>query len=156
GAARGAARQRPGGGGGRSREKWLCISYTFSDSFPQAERRRTEMKRLYRRSWVHMILVGLGLVGIPTVASAASPPLWCEVAGRGISTFARVNLAEIQKFQSTRTDFQHRLIQYDPTATANVTDNNQLPPARQAYEECANGTDNTGAVVSAPADLVLE
>jgi hypothetical protein len=82
--------------------------------------------------------------------------VFCETAGRGVSTFARLNLAEIAQFQATRTEFQHRLIQFDPSATQFATDNNHFPSAAQAYQECALGTDNTGAVVSPAASLVLD
>lgn len=104
-----------------------------------------------RRPTWHALVVAVsllitGLVSVPQPAAADELPLLCALAGRGISTFAKINIAEFQTFQAARTDFRVRIIRYDPGAL-----DPNLPTAAQAFAQCADGSDGYG-----PADVIVE
>lgn len=90
------------------------------------------------------VLVACGLIGAALPAQAAPlAPVWCNVAGRAQSNFARMNLAEQQAFAASRGDFRFRLVQYDTQATG-PTVPPALPNAAQAYQQCIDGVDSLG------------
>jgi len=92
------------------------------------------------------IVMAAGLMGAalaPAAQAVTFPPTWCDIAGRAQSNFARMNLAEQQTFEASRSDFRFRLVQYDTQATG-PTVPPALPNAAQAYQQCIDGLDSLG------------
>jgi len=93
------------------------------------------------------VVAAFWLIGAPLPAQAVPlAPVWCNVAGRAQSNFARMNLAEQQAFAASRSDFRFRLVQYDTQATG-PTVPPSLPNAAQAYQQCIDGVDSLGQPV---------
>lgn len=93
------------------------------------------------------VVAAFWLIGAPLPAQAVPlAPVWCNVAGRAQSNFARMNLSEQQAFAASRSDFRFRLVQYDTQATG-PTVPPSLPNAAQAYQQCIDGVDSLGQPV---------
>ena len=95
--------------------------------------------------------VATGALSVGAAVPAAeddSPPVWCNIAGRGVSTFARTNLAEELYFQETRTDYRFRLVQYNTAVVDPAAGADPLPTPAQAFRMCVEGEDLAGNAVS--------
>jgi|GEM_PF-3400464 len=88
-------------------------------------------------------------LGSPLVSSAQAI-VWCDIAGRAQSNFARMNIAEQLRFEASRGDIRFRLMQYDTQASGPTTPP-ALPNAAQAYQRCLDGTDGSGQPALDPA-----